>query len=105
MVEAKSFRQLVGVSPSTASPSDSTLIIIDAQNEYAVGKLVTEDIDSTRKAIAGLLEKYRKDGKSKNIVHVVHQVPDGAPVFTPGTELAEEFAELKPKEGEHVSWF
>lgn len=32
---AQSFRQLLGVPPSTASPSDSTLIIIDAQNEYA----------------------------------------------------------------------
>ena len=30
---AKSFRELTGASPSTASPSDSTLII-DAQNEY-----------------------------------------------------------------------
>jgi len=33
-------------------------------------------------------------------VHVTHSTPDGAPVFTPGTELAEEFDELKPKSGE-----
>lgn len=31
-----------------------------------------------------------------------HSVPDGAPVFTPGTELAEEFDELKPRDGEIV---
>lgn len=31
-----------------------------------------------------------------------HSVPDGAPVFTPGTELAEEFDELKPMDGERV---
>lgn len=30
---AKSFRELIGVQPSTASTSDSVLIIIDAQNE------------------------------------------------------------------------
>lgn len=30
---AKSFRELVGVSPSTASTQDSVLVIIDAQNE------------------------------------------------------------------------
>jgi len=30
-------------------------------------------------------------------VHVVHGTPEGAPVFTPGTELAEEFKELQPK--------
>ena len=39
------------------------------------------------------------DGK---IVHVKHITPDGAPVFTPKTKLAEEFDELAPKEGEKV---
>ncbi|KGO67488.1 hypothetical protein PITC_009390 [Penicillium italicum] len=85
MSSVKSFRQLVGIPPSTASTSDSTLIIIDAQNEYATG----------------LLAKYRK-GNGKNIVHVVHQVPAGAPVFTPGTALAQEFEELTPKPTEKV---
>jgi nicotinamidase-related amidase len=124
---AKGFRELVGAPPSTASTSDSALIIIDAQNEYcplsftsgssqyrihptdicpthryAQGALATVDVSSTRAAIATLLEKYRKGGKPENIVHVVHIVPDGAPVFTPGTELAEEFQELSPKEGEKV---
>jgi nicotinamidase-related amidase len=28
--------------------------------------------------------------------------PPGAPVFTPGTDLAKEFAELEPKEGEKI---
>jgi len=102
MVEAKSFRELVGAGPSTASTSDSTLIIIDAQNEYAVGHLKTVDVESTRSAIASLLEKYRAAGKASSIVHVVHSTPDGAPVFTPGTKLAEEFDELAPKEGEHL---
>lgn len=35
-------------------------------------------------------------------MHVLHQVPDGAPIFTPGTDLAEEFEELRPQEGEKV---
>lgn len=102
MTDVKSFRSIVGRPPSTASTQDSTLIIIDAQNEYAIGALKTEDIQSTRAAIAGLLEKYRQAGDVANIVHVVHRTPDGAPVFTPGTELAQEFEELTPKEGEHV---
>ena len=100
MSSAPSFRSLVGVPPSTATPSDSTLVIIDAQNEYADGKLACSNTPTSRKAIASLLEKYREANGS--IVHVTHTVPDGAPVFTPGTDLAEEFAELKPKEGEHV---
>ena len=110
---AQSFRQLIGIHPSTASTSDSVLVIIDAQNEYADGKLATYNVSSTRKAIAGLLEGYRGavgaegsgNGESKgNIVHVVHKVPEGTPVFTSGTELAEEFVELKPKDGEPVSF-
>jgi nicotinamidase-related amidase len=100
MSSATSFRQLIGVEPSTASVSDSTLIIIDAQNEYAEGKLKCSNTASSRKVIASLLQKYR-DGNGK-IVHVVHDTPDGAPVFTPGTKLADEFDELAPKDGEKV---
>ena len=29
-----SFREIIGMQPSTASTSDSVLVIIDAQNEY-----------------------------------------------------------------------
>ncbi|WPH03251.1 Hypothetical protein R9X50_00612800 [Acrodontium crateriforme] len=95
-----SFRELIGVGPSTASPSDSTLVIIDAQNEYAEGKLQVSNAPESRKAIASLLQKYR-DANGK-VVHVKHVVPDGAPVFTPNTKLAEEFEELTPKTGEKV---
>ncbi|KAJ6157268.1 hypothetical protein N7497_006153 [Penicillium chrysogenum] len=98
----KSFRQLIGIPPSTASTSDSTLIIVDAQNEYVRGLLTVEKVAETRKAIAKLLEKYRQNGTGKNIVHVVHEVPARAPVFTPGTALAQEFEELTPKPNEKV---
>lgn len=95
-----SFRSLLGVEPSTASTSDSTLIIIDAQNEYNDGKLRISNIESSRPVIESLLSKYRS--ASAPIVHVVHATPDGAPVFTPGTDLAKEFAELTPHDGESV---
>ncbi|KAF5647846.1 amidase nicotinamidase [Fusarium tjaetaba] len=100
MASATSFRDLVGIPASTASPSDSVLIIIDAQNEYAEGQLRVTNAAESRKVIAGLLEKYR--AAKGSIVHVVHDTPEGAPVFTPGTKLAEEFDELKPKGGEAV---
>ncbi|EXJ91057.1 hypothetical protein A1O1_04164 [Capronia coronata CBS 617.96] len=100
--EVKSFRDLLGAPRLTAGPQDSTLIIIDAQNEYAQGNLKTVNVEQTRKAIAALLEKYRAGSDGKNIVHVVHKTPDGAPVFTPGTALAEEFEELQPRPGEKV---
>ncbi|KAK4544778.1 hypothetical protein LTR36_004027 [Oleoguttula mirabilis] len=97
---AQSFRQIVGASPSTASPSNSTLVIIDAQNEYAEGKLKVSNAPETRKAMAALLKRYREAGGK--VVHIKHSVPEGAPVFTPNTSLAEEYDELKPQEGEKV---
>ncbi|KAB8068531.1 Isochorismatase-like protein [Aspergillus leporis] len=102
MSTVQSFRQTVGIPRSTASTRDSTLIIIDAQNEYASGHLKVEHVAQSRKVIAELLSRYRQSGDGKNIVHVVHEVPQGAPVFTPGTALAEEFDELKPASGEKV---
>ena len=99
---AQSFLEIVGVNKSSASASDSALIIIDAQNEYAEGKLKVSNATESRKAIADLLRKYRDANAGNKIVHVTHTVPDGAPVFTPNTNLAEEFDELKPAEGEKV---
>ncbi|KAF2396376.1 Isochorismatase hydrolase [Trichodelitschia bisporula] len=96
-----SFRNdILGVPPSTASPNDSTLLIIDAQNEYATGALKVSNLDISRPAIKTLLERYRAAGG--HVVHITHEVPDGAPVFTPGTALAAEFDELAPREGEPV---
>merc|ERR1711964_474173 len=97
-----SFRQLLGVPASTASPSDSVLFIIDAQNEYASGALAVTNAEESGKVIASLLEKYRAaNGK---IIHILHQTPEGAPIFTPGTTLAEEFPALKARDGEEVIW-
>ncbi|KAK9257519.1 hypothetical protein V1519DRAFT_138244, partial [Lipomyces tetrasporus] len=56
---AKAFREVIGVSPSTATTKDSVLVIIDAQNEYATGHLETKNVDSTRRTISSLLQKYR----------------------------------------------
>lgn len=97
-----SFRQLLGVPPSTASPTDSALLIIDAQNEYALGHLKVTDAETSGSVIASLLEKYRAaNGK---IIHILHKTPDGAPIFTPGTHLSEPFPSLAPKDGEQVIW-
>ena len=98
MASATSFRATIGIPPSKANPSDSTLIIIDAQNEYASGKLAVSNTKTSRAAISSLLSRYRNAGGK--IVHVIHKVPEGAPVFTPGTDLAAEFDELQPQSGE-----
>ncbi|KAL8966376.1 MAG: hypothetical protein Q9183_003398 [Haloplaca sp. 2 TL-2023] len=96
----KSFRSFLGLPDSKPSPSDTALIIIDAQNEYDHGLLAIHEVEKSRKVIGNVLQKWRSGGG--DVVHVLHKVPDGAPLFTPGTELAEEFEELKPGEGEEA---
>ncbi|SPO01855.1 related to amidases related to nicotinamidase [Cephalotrichum gorgonifer] len=100
MASGVSFRSIIGLSPSTASTADSVLVIIDAQNEYTTGKLTISGVEKSRVVIASVLEKYR--AAKSPIIHVVHATPAGAPVFTPGTDLARELEELTPIEGEHV---
>ena len=103
MSDAPSFRSMLGMGPINADPKKSVLIIIDAQNEYADGKLKTYNVSSTRSNIASLLEAYRK-AAPQNIVHITHQTPAGAPVFTPDTPLAQPFPEVAPKAGEKHIW-
>lgn len=67
-------------------------------DRYAEGHLTTVDVASTRAAIKTLLGQYRAAGAP--VFHVVHKVPEGAPIFTPNTRLAEEFDELKPEGNE-----
>ncbi|RDW72584.1 putative isochorismatase family hydrolase [Aspergillus mulundensis] len=101
-MSTQSFRQIIGIPPSTATTTTSTLIIIDAQNEYAHGQLKVQDVDKSRRVIASLLARYRSSGDGSNIIHVLHETPPGAPVFTAGTDLADEFSELTPMAGEKV---
>ncbi|KIW09928.1 hypothetical protein PV08_11704 [Exophiala spinifera] len=93
-------RSLLGIPDTVPSVTDSVLIIIDAQNEYANGLLQVADVDSSRKVIHKLLQKYR-DAKA-HVVHVVHDAPAGAPIFTPNTPLAEIIDELQPLSDEPV---
>ena len=68
------------------------------QNEYSHGLLAISSLPPSRTTIHSVLQKYRKAGG--DIIHIRHMTPEGAPLFTPGTELAEEFAELVEGMGE-----
>ncbi|OJD14360.1 hypothetical protein AJ78_05295 [Emergomyces pasteurianus Ep9510] len=99
------FRDMAGIPPLTAATTDSVLIIVDAQNEYANGRFTVSNVDKSRVVIKSLLEKYRATAKTtgkQNVVHIVHETSAAAPVFTTGTPLADEFEELTPLEGEKV---
>ena len=98
----KSFRSFLGLPPSNPTPKDSVYVIVDAQNEYDYGHLAISNVAESRANIGAVLKKYREAGG--DVVHVTHTTPDGAPLFTPGTDLAQEFEELRPKEGERVRY-
>lgn len=101
-----SFFEMIGKPPATASVHDSTLVIVDAQNEYAEGRFKTVGVEESRKAIQDLVEAYRAaavpTGKPANIVHVIHHTPDDSTFFVTGTSLGDEFAEIAPTPGEVV---
>lgn len=88
-LQAKSFREMIGVPRSTAAPTDSSLLIIDAQNEYADGQLKTENVENTRKAIAGLVKTWREAGQGKCVDHFYH-IPSlqDAPTGHPSSSLS-----------------
>ena len=69
-------------------------------DRYIDGLLATVGVDKSRKAIHTLLSAYRK--ASAPVIHIVHETPSGAPVFTPDSRLAKIFEELEPKSGETV---
>lgn len=93
-------RQILGLPPTLPSVTDSILVIIDAQGEYAEGLLKVEHADASRAVIRVLLDRYRAAAGS--VIHVVADSPAGAPIFTPGTSLAAILPELTPAAGEPV---
>jgi hypothetical protein len=64
------------------------------------GKLAIKNLPHSLHNIAGLLQTYRSAGG--DIIHVVHNTPDGAPVFTPNTELSQIMDIVKPVSNETV---
>ncbi|KAJ7236098.1 isochorismatase hydrolase [Mycena haematopus] len=98
MSAPRSLRAHLGIAPSAVSLAarDSILIIIDAQNEYANGLLQVSEVNLaySRPNILALLQRYR--AAHAPVAHVVHTTPPGAPLFTPGTPLAEIFPGLAP---------
>ncbi|KAH8660163.1 isochorismatase hydrolase [Xylariales sp. PMI_506] len=91
---------IVGIPPSDPSIQDSVLLVIDVQYEYFEGLLRITDVETSRPVIHSVVEKYRNAGS--DVIHIVHDSPEGAPIFTPGTRLAEIADELKPLETEPV---
>jgi nicotinamidase-related amidase len=91
---------LTNASWPAARLSTSVLIIVDAQREYAEGKLPLSGIYQAVDRISALLARARTAGTP--VIHVVQHSPKGRSVFDVDSPMAEEFPALTPHEGEIV---
>jgi nicotinamidase-related amidase len=92
--------EIAGATWPAARLSNSVLIIVDAQREYAEGKLPLSGIDDAVANIATLLARARAAGTP--IIHVVQHSPQNRPVFAEGSPMTEIFPALTPHAGEIV---
>ena len=77
------------------------LIVVDIQNEYfAQGKLSLVGINEAADNAALVIASAREKGHT--VIHIRHEMPADAPIFTPGTDGVEINEKVKPIEGEAV---
>ena len=95
----KTLLQMAGAPLDPSPLSESTLLIIDAQNEYRSGALPLTGVDAAVEEIAALLTRARAAGAP--IVHVQHRGrPGGA--FDLEAERGRIMREVAPESGEPV---
>ncbi|MBP7371313.1 MAG: cysteine hydrolase [Opitutaceae bacterium] len=84
-----------------ATLSNSVLVIVDAQQEYAEGRLPLPGVHAATAEIARLLLRARAAGTP--VIHIVQQArAPGAPLFDPAGAQIEIMPSLKPQDGEPV---
>ena len=66
--------QMAGAPLDPSTLSESTLIVIDAQNEYRTGALPLTGVEDAVKEIAALLKRARAAGAP--VIHVQHNTKD-----------------------------
>jgi nicotinamidase-related amidase len=87
--------------PQTASPlAASALILIDAQEEYRLGRLKLEGIDPAIAEAARLLDLARR--VALPVFHVVQHGKAGSPIFDPEGQMVAIVEALRPRPGESV---
>lgn len=99
MTQPKTLMQMAGVEPVPAPLSGSTLIIIDAQNEYVDGPVALPGVKGKIAEIARLLARARASGTP--IVHIQHLGQPGG-LFDPEHRRSHIVDELTPQGDETV---
>ena len=91
---------LSGANPRPATFADAVLLIIDAQDEYATGRLPLHGIEAAVDATERLLVAARAAGTP--VIHVVHRAAPGSFLFDPNTPAVAIIERLAPHDGEPV---
>lgn len=95
----KTLLELAGSKPVKPRLSESTLILIDCQNEYLQGPLTLTGVDAAVQQAARLLTAARACGG--RIVHVVHRGHTGG-MFDRAAWGGQIIDTLRPRDGEPV---
>ncbi len=96
---AKTLLQLAGATPAPSRLGQSTLVLIDIQNEYFDGPLRLTGVEAAAKEAAGLLTRARALGAP--VVHVRHRGRAGG-AFDPEAPRGLIHASVAPLAGETV---
>ena len=90
---------LSGQNLSPARLSESTLVLIDCQNEYLTGALPLTDIDPALDQIALILDRARN--LNTPIIHIAHRGPSGT-IFDREAEGGQLCSKAAAEEGELI---
>jgi nicotinamidase-related amidase len=94
MSEPKTLLQMAGVASTPGKFSESTVVVIDAQNEYVSGKLPLVGVEAALDRLAALLAAARAAGAP--VIHIVQRGRAGG-IFDPagpGYRIADRAAPL-----------
>ena len=92
--------QIAGAAPTPDSFADAALVVIDAQREYATGRLPLAGIADASAQIGALLARARAQGTP--VFHIVHHEAEGAPIFDPARQAVAIIPGLEPAPGERL---
>ena len=99
MTENATLRQLVGLADQPAALADSTLIMIDCQNNYTQGVMELEGVQPALDQAAELLDRARSAGIP--VVHIMHDAGEGSP-YDVRDEIGQIVERVAPRDGELV---
>lgn len=98
--EPKTLLDHAGARWTPARLANAALVIVDAQREYADGKLPLPDLDAAAGEIVTLLSRARAAGTP--VIHVVQHGRPGGAIMDPTGPMVEVLAPLTPQPGETV---